>query len=183
MIAPMTMLVSIFGVAGRFAGDLLTTALGWASSLLFGRVPQKHHMYVIGMMALSFLWLLFLIALLVPAAANLLVTTTPHPRSINSWIGVALLVGVVAFPALVGLLGHLVPADGQRGGVAEPRRRHRPRVRPGAADRRPAGLPRRRGPRPQGPQPDARLVGRPRRGRHRAGRLRRGRRRPRRGPP
>jgi hypothetical protein len=34
----MTILVSVFGFAGRFAGDLLTSALGWASSLLFGRV-------------------------------------------------------------------------------------------------------------------------------------------------
>lgn len=43
----MTMIVSIFGFAGRIAGDLLTTALGWASSLLFGRVPRSHQIYLV----------------------------------------------------------------------------------------------------------------------------------------
>ena len=37
----MAFLAGIFGVIGRFAGKLLTTTLGWASSLLFGRVPQS----------------------------------------------------------------------------------------------------------------------------------------------
>lgn len=38
----MTMILSAFGLLGRFAGDLLTSALSWASSLLFGRVPRSH---------------------------------------------------------------------------------------------------------------------------------------------
>jgi hypothetical protein len=41
----MTMLVSAFGIAGRIAGDLMTSALGWASSLLFGRVPRTHRSF------------------------------------------------------------------------------------------------------------------------------------------
>lgn len=115
----MTILISIFGAAGRFAGDLLTTALGWAGSLLFGRVPRAHQKYVIGMMALSFLWLILAIALLVPPAANVLVATTPHPSSTDAWIGISLLVGVIALPLLVGLIGHLVPAHGRREDPAE----------------------------------------------------------------
>ena len=51
----MTILVSIFGVAGRFAGDLLTSALGWASSLLFGRVPRSHQIFRVLMIARTFL--------------------------------------------------------------------------------------------------------------------------------
>ena len=37
----MAILAGIFGVIGRYAGRVLTTALGWASMLLFGRVPQS----------------------------------------------------------------------------------------------------------------------------------------------
>ena len=36
----MAFLAGIAGVLGRFAGKFLTTTLGWASTLLFGRVPQ-----------------------------------------------------------------------------------------------------------------------------------------------
>jgi hypothetical protein len=43
----MTILVSVFGFVGRFAGDLLTSALGWASSLLFGRVPRAHQVLAV----------------------------------------------------------------------------------------------------------------------------------------
>ena len=39
----MTLIAGIFGVIGRFAGKLLTTTLGWASVLLFGRVPGSRN--------------------------------------------------------------------------------------------------------------------------------------------
>ena len=75
----MTTLISILGIAGRFAGGLLTSALGWASSLLFGRVPRSHQVYLVLMMAASILWTVFLLALVVPSIASLLLATTPHP--------------------------------------------------------------------------------------------------------
>jgi hypothetical protein len=50
-VTPMTMLISFFGFAGRIAGSLLTSALGWASSLLFGRVPRSHQVFLVLMMA------------------------------------------------------------------------------------------------------------------------------------
>ena len=62
----MTILVSAFGLLGRFAGDLLTSALGWAGSLLFGRVQRSRQVLLLLMMALSFLWLLVILGLLVP---------------------------------------------------------------------------------------------------------------------
>ena len=36
----MTTIVSVFGILGRFAGDLLMSALGWARSLLVEAVAQ-----------------------------------------------------------------------------------------------------------------------------------------------
>ncbi len=111
----MTMLVSAFGLLGRFAGDLLTTALSWASSLLFGRVPRSRQMFLILMMAGSFLWLLVCIALIQPGIASWLFTTTPHPSSIGrTWLQVALVVGLFALPPAVGLAGVLVPGDEER---------------------------------------------------------------------
>jgi hypothetical protein len=111
----MTFLVSLFGVAGRLAGDLLTSALGWASSLLFGRVPRSHQRLLVLMMAASFTWLVMVLGLLVPSVASLLLSATPHPPFVNqAWLGFALLVAVIVLPLGVGLAGYLVPAEGQR---------------------------------------------------------------------
>jgi hypothetical protein len=111
----MTTIVSVFGILGRFAGDLLTTALGWASSLLFGRVPRSHQVFLVSMLAGSLLWALAVLALLVPSVASIMLSATPHPPFVNlAWLAFALLVGVVVLPLGVGLAGYLVPADGER---------------------------------------------------------------------
>ena len=115
----MTILISAFGFAGRFAGDLLMTALGWASSLLFGRVPRTHQVFLVLMMALSFVWIVAVVALLVPTVASTLLATTPHPPFVdNQWFGFAVLLSVILLPLCVGAAGYLVPAEGDRpGGV------------------------------------------------------------------
>jgi len=116
----MTMLLSGFGLLGRFAGDLLTSALSWASSLLFGRVPRSHQIFLVLMMAGSFLWLLVGLGLVLPSMASWLFDATPHPPFIDrAWLAVALVVALVALPPAVGLAGFLVPAEGERpGGLA-----------------------------------------------------------------
>jgi hypothetical protein len=111
----MTMVISIFGIAGRFAGDLVTSALGWASSLLFGRVPRSHQIFLVLMMAGSFLWIVLVLGLLVPGIASLLLSSTPHPPFVDrAWLGFAVLVGVIFLPLAVGLAGYLVPTEGER---------------------------------------------------------------------
>ena len=111
----MTTLISILGIAGRFAGDLLTSALGWASSLLFGRVPRSHKVYLVLMMAASILWTVFLLALVLPSIGSFMLATTPHPPFVDrAWLGVVLLAGAITLPMAVGLAGFLVPAEGKR---------------------------------------------------------------------
>lgn len=113
----MTILISLFGFAGRFAGDLLTTALGWASSLLFGRVPRSHQVLLVLMMAFSFLWLILVLALVLPAVGSFLLSATPHPPFVDQQLlGMALLYGALFVPLGVGLAGYLVPAEGERAG-------------------------------------------------------------------
>lgn len=116
----MTMLLSAFGLLGRFAGDLLTSALSWASSLLFGRVPRSHQIFLVLMMAGSFLWLLVVLGILIPGIASWLVAATPHPSIVDqAWLAVALILALVLLPPAVGLAGFLVPAEDERpGGVA-----------------------------------------------------------------
>lgn len=111
----MTILISAFGFAGRFAGDLLTSALGWASSLLFGRVPRSHQIFVVLMMAASFLWVVVLLGLLIPSIASFYLNATPHPPFVdNASLGFALVIAAFALPLVVGAAGFLVPSDGER---------------------------------------------------------------------
>ena len=111
----MTILVSVFGFAGRLAGDLLTSALGWASSLLFGRVPRSHQVFLVLMMAGSFLWLVLLLALVLPIASSTLLAATPHPPFVDqAWLAAVLLLGVILVPLGVGLAGSFVPSQGER---------------------------------------------------------------------
>src|SRR5437588_4705814 len=110
----MTMLVSAVGVVGRIAGDLLTSALAWASSLLFGRVPKSHQRYLILMMAASLRWIVVLVSLLIPKVAGLLLSTTPHPTLLNAWLVLGLALAVLVLPLGVGLCDYLVPTEGER---------------------------------------------------------------------
>jgi hypothetical protein len=111
----MTLIVSALGVAGRFAGDLLSSALGWASNLLFGRVPRDHQRYVLLMMAASVLWVIALLGVVIPAVTAFYLASTPRPSSINDQlIESLLLAGALGLPLVVGAAGYLVPADGSR---------------------------------------------------------------------
>ncbi|HEX7472859.1 MAG TPA: hypothetical protein VF323_07235, partial [Candidatus Limnocylindrales bacterium] len=113
----MTTIISIFGLAGRVAGDLMTSALGWASSLLFGRVPRSHQIYLVLMMAGSFVWIVVILSLVVPSVAAVLLSATPHPPFVDrALLAAALLFAAVFLPLFVGFAGYLVPAEGERPG-------------------------------------------------------------------
>jgi hypothetical protein len=110
-----TLIISALGFAGRFAGDLLASALGWASNLLFGRVPRDHQRYVLLMLAGSIAWVIALLGVVIPAVASFYLASTPRPSSIDDRaITTALLGAAIALPLAVGAAGFLVPADGSR---------------------------------------------------------------------
>jgi hypothetical protein len=87
----------------KLIGGVASSTLGWATMLLFGRVPQSKQR-LLDLMALCAVgWLLCLIALASPAFEKLIVTSVPHPGFVTlTWIGFALLLGAVALPAAVG---------------------------------------------------------------------------------
>ena len=111
----MTILISIVGFVVRFASALLTTALGWASTLLFGRVQRSHQIFVILMLAGSLTWLVFIVGALWPGVPGYLFDATPHPGFIDrTWLGIVILGGVVLLPLGVGVAAYLVPTGDDR---------------------------------------------------------------------
>lgn len=110
----MTILFSAVSLIARVASALLTTALGWASSLLFGRVQRSHEIYVVLMLAGSVLWVFLIIAAVVPQLPVFIVDSTPHPAFDRSWVFPAIVGGIVLLPFGVGVVGYMVPAEGDR---------------------------------------------------------------------
>ena len=111
----MTIIVSVFGVIGRFAGDLLTSATGWAGSLMYGRVPQDHRRYLGLMMGGSVVWAILVIVFVVPGLAAWGLSTTPHPSFIDgSWVAFVVTLGVILMPLVIGAAAYLAPAEGRR---------------------------------------------------------------------
>ena len=62
----MAFLAAIFGFVGRFAGRVLTTTLGWASTLLFGRVPQQRQVVLALVTFGSVVWAALVIGVALP---------------------------------------------------------------------------------------------------------------------
>ena len=110
----MAILASILALAGRFLGRVLTMALGWATILLFGRIPQSKQLLLSGVTLGSLAWVVALIGVLVPDAGTFLVAAVPVPSFISEeWVRLAMLVAALVIPILVGIGGLLLidPAD------------------------------------------------------------------------
>jgi hypothetical protein len=99
----MTFLAGIIGLIGRFAGKLLTTTLGWASSLLFGRVPGNRQVVLALVTFGSVVWAVLVVGVVLPYVGAFLLAAVPAPGLISeSWLRLAMLIGALVVPAVVG---------------------------------------------------------------------------------
>jgi len=111
----LTTIISILGILGRALGRVLTSSLGWATSLLYGRVPKDHQVYVEAMFGASVLWAALVVLTLIPAVLGFVLTTTPFAPSLGLvLLRTLILGGLIVLPLIVGIASLLVPADGQR---------------------------------------------------------------------
>ncbi len=89
---------------GRFAGQILNTTLGWATLLLFGKVPQKRQSLLLVIVFGSLIWIALLVGVFVPSVGTILVAAVPRPDFIpEDWIRIAMLIGAAVLPLLIGL--------------------------------------------------------------------------------
>jgi hypothetical protein len=99
----MAILAGIFGFLGRFVGKLLTAALGWASTLLFGRVPQNKQIILVLITFGSIVWVAMVLGVLFPDVGTLLLAFVPAPDYLEPWIRLAMLAGAIVTPLLIGV--------------------------------------------------------------------------------
>jgi hypothetical protein len=100
----MALVQALLAMVFRSAGKLLNTAFGWATVLLFGRVPEDRQIYLSGVAFGSVLWLIALVGVAFPGIGTFLVSFVSPPEWVKPWIRIAMLVAVVVIPALVGWL-------------------------------------------------------------------------------
>jgi hypothetical protein len=101
----MAIVQGLLALLTRSAGKLLNMAFGWATIMLFGRVPEDRQIYLSITAFGSVLWLATLIGIAVPAAAAFLLAFVTLPEWVDrNWIRIAMLVGAILLPAAIGLL-------------------------------------------------------------------------------
>lgn len=101
--ASMAILATLFALGSRFAGKILTTTLGWASTLLFGRVPADRQMLLLGITFGSVIWLVLLVGVIVPDVGAFLLLLVPRQEFIPEMaIRLAMLAAAAILPAIVG---------------------------------------------------------------------------------
>jgi hypothetical protein len=59
----LAILAALFAAIGRQTGRVLTTALGWASTLLFGRVPRQKQLLLSLISLGSLAWVVLLLGI------------------------------------------------------------------------------------------------------------------------
>jgi len=111
----MAIFAGVMSILGRFAGQLLNTTLGWATLLLFGKVPQKKQFVLLIMVFGSLVWVALIVGVLVPDVGSFLVAAVPAPDFIDeSWIRLGMLVGAVLVPLFIGIAAVFVTAPSSR---------------------------------------------------------------------
>jgi hypothetical protein len=111
----MAILAALFALGSRFAGKVLTTALGWASTLLFGRVPADRQPLLLGITFGSVIWLVLVAGVVFPDIGAFLLVLIPPQEFVPEWaIRLAMLIGALIVPALVGVLVVLLRPAAER---------------------------------------------------------------------
>ncbi len=99
----MALIAPLFALLGRFVGKILTTTLGWASVLLFGRVPQDRQVWLAVLTFGSLVWVAAVTGVLFPNVGAVLLTAVPRPEWIpEDVVRLAMLAVAAVLPAILG---------------------------------------------------------------------------------
>ncbi len=111
----MAIFAMLFGAIGKQAGRVLTTALGWASTLLFGRVPRQKQLLLSLITLGSLAWAVMLLGIILPTVGTFLLTALPLPGFIQqNWVRLAMLISALVMPLFIGFGGLYMLDAGSR---------------------------------------------------------------------
>src|SRR6185503_9944265 len=101
----MAIVQALIAALTRSAGKLLNTVFGWATVLLFGRVPEDRQIFLSGIAFGSVIWLITVAGVAFPAFAAFMLSFVTLPAWVDkSWIRLAMLAAAVVLPGVIGVL-------------------------------------------------------------------------------
>ena len=111
----MAIIQVLLAAVARSAGRILNTAVGWATMLIFGRVPEKRQMYVSVMTFGSLVWIAVIVGIAFPSAGTFLLSFVPLPAWVDrKWVRLAMTIAAAVLPALVGAVSLLLQDPDER---------------------------------------------------------------------
>jgi hypothetical protein len=115
----MALLQGLLAAVFRSLGKILNTAFGWATILLFGKVPAKKQTYLSAASLGSLVWLIAALGVASPRVAAFLLAFITLPEWFgDNWLRLVMLGAVVIIPPIVGVLALLmVDAEDRPQGV------------------------------------------------------------------
>src|SRR5215203_7167449 len=110
-----TATTEIYTLSLHDALPILTTALGWASTLLFGRVPADRQILLLGVTFGSVIWMVLLAGFVFPDLGTFLLLLIPPQDYVpDGVIRLLMLIGVLVVPGVVGILTLALTAKDER---------------------------------------------------------------------
>jgi len=115
----MAILATLFAFLGRQLQRILTTVLGWASTLLFGRVPADRQLILVLVTFGSIAWVALLLGVLIPDVGTFLLGFVPVPDAVPEWVvRLIMLVAALVLPLVLGAATlALMPPDARPSGL------------------------------------------------------------------
>lgn len=118
----MAILAPLIAFIGRQVGRIVQMAFGWATIMLFGRVPQSKQL-LLALVALGSIgWVVALVGVAFPDVGAFLIAFIPRPDFIDEgWIRLVMLVLAILLPIVVGIGGLMLmdPEDRPEGIVGK----------------------------------------------------------------
>jgi hypothetical protein len=113
----MAILAALVAIGSKYAGKVLMTALGWASTLLFGRVPASRQLALAAITFGSVVWMVLVAGVVHPDLGTFLLLFVPAQDLVPEWvIRLAMLLGALVAPAVIGAMTMtLSPLAGRAG--------------------------------------------------------------------
>src|ERR1019366_9808584 len=99
----MVIFQAILALILKSAGRILNMAFGWATVMLFGKVPQRRQIFLSIITFGSVLWIFSVLGIAFPKLASFLLTFAQLPDWVAAgWIRLGMLIAAAIIPSLVG---------------------------------------------------------------------------------
>jgi hypothetical protein len=99
----MAIVQALLALIFRSAGKLLNMAFGWATVMLFGKVPQDRQKYLSVIAFGSVAWMVVVLGVIFPRVGAFLLALVPLPDWVEDhWVRLAMLVAAFVTPLIVG---------------------------------------------------------------------------------